>query len=548
MLGEGPEVLYRRLREVQDANGVVARQIEEMRGLSYSVPNISGFKEVRNSLDQCARELERRTHLLANGVIAATDGVEAIRAGVMQLEQMVGSNATDASNGLQQLARENEELRAQVMILHNKMEQLTADSKTSFSSLDKRIADLEGKDLIQDASLETIRQQLHVLESIGSSGENTESNEAVTSTLNAIREEQGQATRRVMERVVALERVTQRLKSQDAKISAELEHVLRSEDGGGNAAPLDGVQPKSRAQKVVQFQDEEIKSPHQSTQPQVFSIGTPDTGLSSGGQIHGSSNLGWWDEPPGLEPPPSLPPEHSKAASSSSTTHCDWKLLKQFPKIERPIGQAWERGLQLGQYLTEIAQIASCVHAKFGTFVHQQIEAAQERYRARLEEGFLNLETPAVDPAFAEYESRFSMALLGSVDPDIKKGVVEAALGQAVSSFQMLIAVLERFQPGGIEERASLTRFVRNLPVAGTFSECVATMRRLRLAIQRASTLKLPALPAHEMVTTLNNLVKNLERKEPTLSTRLNLVRLRPEILNPSDEGVSLMITLIEQE
>ena len=375
-LGEGPEVLYRRLREVQDANGVVARQIEEMRGLSYSVPNISGFKEVRNSLDQCARELERRTHLLANGVIAATDGVEAIRAGVMQLEQMVGSNATDASNGLQQLARENEELRAQVMILHNRMEQLTADSKTSFSSLDKRIADLEGKDLIQDASLETIRQQLHVLESIGSSGETTESNEAVISTLNAIREEQGQATRKVMERVVALERVTQKLKSHDAKISAELEHVLRSEDGGGNAAPLDGAQPKSRAQKVVQFQDEEIKSPRQSSQPQAFSIGTPDTGLSSGGQIQGPSNLGWWDEPPGLEPPPSLPPEHSKAASSSSTTHCDWKLLKQFPKIERPIGQAWERGLQLGQYLTEIAQIASCVHAKLGTFVHQQIEAA----------------------------------------------------------------------------------------------------------------------------------------------------------------------------
>ena len=298
VLGEGPEVLYRRLREVQDANGVVARQIDEMRGLSYSVPNISGFKEVRTSLDQCARELERRTHLLANGVIAATDGVEAIRAGVMQLEQMVGSNATDASNGLQKLARENEELRAQVMILHNRLEQLTADSKTSLSSLDKRIADLEGKDLIQDASLETIRQQSHVLESFGSSGEITESNEAVISTLNAIREEQGQATRKMM----ALERVTQKFKGHDAKISAELEHVLRSEDGGGNAAPLEGAQPKSRAQKVVQFQDEEIKSPRPSSQPQAFSIGTPDTGLSSGGQIQGPSNLGWWDEPPGWSP------------------------------------------------------------------------------------------------------------------------------------------------------------------------------------------------------------------------------------------------------
>ena len=133
--------------------------------------------------------------------------------------------------------------------------------------MDRRIADLEGKDLIQDASLETIRQQLHVLESIGSSGENTESNEAVIATLNAIREEQGQATRKMTERIVALERVTQKLKSHDAKISAELEHVLRSEDGGGNAAPLEGAQPKSRAQKVVQFQDEEIKSPRLSANP-----------------------------------------------------------------------------------------------------------------------------------------------------------------------------------------------------------------------------------------------------------------------------------------
>ena len=548
LLGEGPELLFRRLREVQDANGIVARQIEEMHGARYSVPNISGFKEVRTNLDQCAQELERRTHLLANGITAATGGVEAVRAGVVQLEQMLGGHAAATTNSLQQLARETEELRAQMNILHNRTEQLTADTKTSFSSLDRRIADLEGKDLIHDASLESIRQQLQVLESIGGSGNVAESDEAVMSTLNAIREEQDRATHKVLERVVALERVTQKLKDYDVKISAELEHVLRTDEGRSNAAPLEGAKPKAKPHKAVQFQEEEIKSPGPSAQHEVYTIGTPDTGLTGGSQIEGSMNMGWWDEPPGLEPPPALPKEHSKSASSTSSSHCDWKLLKQFPKIEKPNGQAWERGLQLGQYLTEMAQIASCVHSKFGVFVQQQIEAAQQRYRTRLEEGFLNLETPELDPSFLEYESRFSMALLGSVDPDIKKGVVEAALGQAVSSFQMLIAVLERFQPGGVEERASLTRFVRNLPIAGTFGECVATMRRLRLAIQRTSTLKLPSLPAHEMVTTLNNLVKNLERKEPTLSTRLNLMRLRPEILNPSDEGVSLMMTLIEQE
>ena len=111
--------------------------------------------------------------------------------------------------------------------------------------------------------------------------------------------------------------------------------------------------------------------------------------------------------------------------------------------------------------------------------------------------------------------------ILGSVDLDMKKGAVEAALGQAVSLFQMLIAMLETFQPGGKEERAPLIRFVRNLPVAGSFSECVLTMRRLRLAIRRTATLKLPSLPAHEVITTLNNRVKTLECMEPTLGTRL---------------------------
>ena len=100
LMGEGPELLFRRLREVQDADGTVARQDEEVRGARYVVPNISGFKEVRTNLDQCAQELERRTHLLANRITAATEGVEAVRAGVAQLEQMMGGQAAAASNGL----------------------------------------------------------------------------------------------------------------------------------------------------------------------------------------------------------------------------------------------------------------------------------------------------------------------------------------------------------------------------------------------------------------------------------------------------------------
>ena len=68
------------------------------------------------------------------------------------------------------------------------------------------------------------------------------------------------------------------------------------------------------------------------------------------------------------------------------------------------------------------------------------------------------------------------------------------------------------------------------------------------MANSRTTTLGLPSHPPHEAIASLNNLVKSLEKKNATLSTRLNLLRLRPEILNPTEEGVSLLLTAIESE
>ena len=310
--------------------------------------------------------------------------------------------------------------------------------------------------MITEASIENIRQQSQVLESMGHTGKPSAGNEAAVSTLTALREDQDKATQMVLERVVALERVTQKLRVHDEKIRAELDPVLQADGGHNNAGAHEAAKAKGKPQKAVRFEAEGITSPRPSNmKPDTFAINTAEIGKpegDGGGQANEYQDLGRREDPPGLEapgnfetwkhkPPPTLPPEVSKSGSSSSSTHCQWKLIKQFPKIEKPVGQAWERGLQLGQHLTEMAQIAACVHAKFGAYVQALIKAAQ-RYNNRLEEGFSNLETLEVPANCAEYESRFSMALLGSVDPDIKKDVVEAALGQAVSSFQMLIAVL----------------------------------------------------------------------------------------------------------
>ena len=60
------------------------------------------------------------------------------------------------------------------------------------------------------------------------------------------------------------------------------------------------------------------------------------------------------------------------------------------------------------------------------------------------------------------------------LDDDVKRGVVEAAIGQVVPSFQTLEAILERYQPGGVEGKAKpLTPSLRNLPTATSSTDCV---------------------------------------------------------------------------
>ena len=121
-------------------------------------------------------------------------------------------------------------------------------------------------------------------------------------------------------------------------------------------------------------------------------------------------------------------------------------------------------------------------------------------------------------------------------------------LGDRISSVNLLEAVFEQYAPGGVAEKTSLTTFLRGLPTAKSFTEVLATLRRLRLAKARAELLKLPPIPAHEMLQSLNAVVRDLERRTPTLSTRLSTARLQPDVLVPTDTGVVSMCSLLESE
>ena len=141
----------------------------------------------------------------------------------------------------------------------------------------------------------------------------------------------------------------------------------------------------------------------------------------------------WYRHPPGLDngswapsaPPPALPREFVKSETSSAAGHAlqleskdlrvqggQWKLLKEFPKIHEPRGQAWEKGLQFAQYATEMVSVASCVGSGFARYVRFEIDRALERFKTRTDKGISDWDLMPTTPAGCdEIESRLSMTL-----------------------------------------------------------------------------------------------------------------------------------------
>ena len=74
------------------------------------------------------------------------------------------------------------------------------------------------------------------------------------------------------------------------------------------------------------------------------------------------------------------------------------------------------------------------------------------------------------------------------------------------------------------------------------------TLRRFRLAQQRAVHLGIPTQPAHELDAALDAMVRPLERKHQPLSVRLGILRLQANIQLPPADGVELYAKILETE
>ena len=107
---------------------------------------------------------------------------------------------------------------------------------------------------------------------------------------------------------------------------------------------------------------------------------------------------------------------------------------------------------------------------------------------------------------------------------------------------------MERFSPGGTSEMSSLLNFQRNLPAANSYRELLDTLRKYDIARMRTEHLNLPGLPPHEVSKSLDGMTKLLEKRNPSLAMRLNLVRTSPEVLVPSDLGITRLMAMLPQE
>ena len=195
-----------------------------------------------------------------------------------------------------------------------------------------------------------------------------------------------------------------------------------------------------------------------------------------------------------------------------------------------------------------MAAISEAIHPSFAEYFRNKLDEGRLRYEKRLEQGF-DEPPPAVRSEDRELETRLSLALLKILPAKMKTHALERGNTlDGISVAALLEAIYEQMTPGGIREKNSLLQYLRSPPASNTGEELTATLRRYRLAQQRAKHLDIPQQAAHETIAALDTMVRPLERKHQPLSVRLGILRLQSNIQIPTIDGVELYLKILEAE
>ena len=352
-----------------------------------------------------------------------------------------------------------------------------------------------------------------------------------------------------MERIVGSERLREKLRKADDDLETQFGQ-LKGHSG-------DESQRQHQAAATIpsssdSSQRDTPQTPRASKGPVEFKMTPQMNGVTW--QV--DDTAGWYDdgESEGTKTRPSIgitssPPgllKHMKKAVE--VPQSSWKLLKDMPKLNANAAEAWERGVAFRQWTTEMAAISEAIHPSFAEYFRNKLDEGRIRYEKRLEQGF-DEPPPAVRPEDRELETRLSLALLKILTGKMKTHALERGNTlDGISVAALLEAIYEEMTPGGIREKNSLLQYLRSPPASNTGEELTATLRRCRLAQQRARHLDIPQQAARETVAALDAMVRPLERKHQPLGVRLGILRLQSNIQIPTVDGVEFYLKILEAE
>ena len=536
---------------------------------SINLGGIQDLEAVMRATETLAFEVSSRTERLATGVQAVATMASGIRDGAVVLEQRARDTAEaqvqdrqtlqSVQRSLQTLEvttenknisvdRRVEILETMVLKLQGELQQVTMPSgshpehQAGAGTTDTKSAESEHLPAERSTpdgaeELASLRAQVEQL------------GDSVSSTTAKLKDDD-KRLRTVLHRLDELEAVSARLRQKSAEIEQAMEERFRLMTSG--VPPLAGTTSEGpKHPKSTEPGPSVVESQRKGTEWHQMS---PDVGDQPGGDDLGWYNdewpeptrwpqPGWQLEPPGLGAAAAVKPTLEKVHPGN------WKLLKDCPVLKMTQGEPWELGLALRQWENETSSIASAVAGSFGQFFRARMQQALERYQRR-QATSVEEPVPLIPAEEREFETRLGVMFIKNLPTTIRQPVMERHQGaeHLVSTLLLLEAVMERFSPGGTAEMTSLLQFQRALPTAGTFKELLSTIRRFELAKGRSEYLKLPPIASHETIRSLEGLTKNLEKKHPALAMRLNLIRLTPEVVVPSEAGVQRLLTTLVQE
>ncbi|CAE6971992.1 GIP [Symbiodinium sp. CCMP2592] len=534
------------------------------------VADAKTIKDVQSNVRLVAQELEARTERLASCLSGITGDLDGVK---HQSERLLNA-ASDHHAALNNANNKFKELEEQIQQIESAVTQLSRRQVTFESAMETRLGALENQIIqlrAQAASADALKDEVvsmkatlsrleHQQPEIQQSAQ-TKSEESETRIQRRI-DEMDVLLKHFFERVDGNEKLCEKLRQRSEDLTSRFETLQTHVDEGfsseSRALPRRPQlqMPQQIAEEVSDERFEEeakaqeiIETPkHRTTSGvQMFQMTPQRDGADDSWQKDAVDEwLEQVEEPQVVQSVPAEPP--GLGSSGAKIPAGQWKLIKDFPKLTIPHGEPWEKGMVFRQWCTEAASLAEAISPYFAQFFRKRVQEGQTNYEKRLRDGCEST-LPAVHQEEREMETRLSLALLKAIPSSLKQPALEKGTpNEAVSTIALMETVSEVLMPGGITEQVSLQRFLRQLPTASSCKELLATLRRWRLAKQRADHLGVPEQAPHESIAALNSLCQQLEKKHALLGTRLSLLRLQHNIQVPSHDGVTSFLQVLEAE